>query len=163
MVVIKASKSETGDEPVPNLVKYATTTKRLFNTTQQAEIACPTIKLPDSIRKCSQALREARSNERDIIKESFKHRENELLQNIENCNMQDEKSKGDILRNIRKAEEIKQMFNKLKFIRGKYQKSGISSLQVPTVEGTNPKTCKDWKTVVTPSEIVAYLLLPLSH
>ncbi len=158
MVVIKASKSKTGDEPVPNLVKYATTTKRLFNTTQQAEIACPTIELPDSIRKCSQALREARSNERDIIKESFKHRENELLQNIENCNMQDEKSKGDILRNIRKAEEIKQMFNKLKFIRGKYQKSGISSLQVPTVEGTNPKTCKDWKTVVTPSEIVAYLL-----
>jgi hypothetical protein len=72
--------------------------------------------------------------------------------------MQDDKSKGDILRNIRKAEEIKQMFNKLKFIRGKYQKSGISSLQVPSVDGDNPKTCTDWKTVDTPSAIVAYLL-----
>jgi hypothetical protein len=130
---------------------YSTQLTKLRNT-------CPTIELPDSIRKCSQALRDARSNERDIIKDSFQHREDEILQNIENCNMQDDKSKGDILRNIRKAEEIKQLFNKLKFIRGKYQQSGISSLEVPSVDGDNPKKCKDWKTVDTPKEIVAYLL-----
>ena len=120
--------------------------------------ACPTVELPNSIRKCSQALREARSNERDIIKSSLQHREDEILQNIEHCNMPDDKSKGDILRNMRKAEEITQMFNKLKFIRGKYQKTGIASLQVPSVDGENPKTCKKWRTVTTPSEISSYLL-----
>jgi hypothetical protein len=35
---------------------------------------------------------------------------------------------------------------------------GISSLQVPNVDGDNPKTCKDWKTVDTPSTIMAYQL-----
>jgi hypothetical protein len=118
----------------------------------------PTIVLPNSIRKCSQALRNARRNEKDVIKASFQHREDEILQNIEHCNMQDDKSKGDILRNLRKAEEIKRLFSKLKFIRGKYQKTGIASLQVPSVDNDNPKTCSNWKTVVTPSEIVAYLL-----
>ena len=72
--------------------------------------------------------------------------------------MKDDKSKGDILRNMRKAEEIAQMFNKLKFIRGKYQKTGIASLQVPSVDGENPKTCKNWRTVTTPSAISSYLL-----
>ena len=125
---------------------------------ERLKTACPTVALPTSIRQCSQALREARQNERDIIKESLKHREDEVLQNIENCNVHDDKSKGDILRNIRKAEEIKQMFNKLKFIRGKYQKSGIASLQVPCVDGDNPKTCQHWKTVDTPKEIESYIL-----
>jgi hypothetical protein len=76
----------------------------------------PLIELPASIRKCSQVLREAWSNEKDIIKESFPHQEEELLQSIENCNMQDDKSKGNIVCNIRKSEDFMQMFNKLKFI-----------------------------------------------
>jgi hypothetical protein len=125
---------------------------------QRLRIVCPTIELPTSIRKCSQALREARRNERIIIKDSFQHREDELLQNIATSNMQDDTPKSDILRNLRKAEEMKQLFNKLKFIRGKYQKTGISSLQVPTVDGDNPKTCTNWKTVDTPKEIADYLL-----
>jgi hypothetical protein len=74
------------------------------------------------------------------------------------CNLGGDKSKSDILRNIRKAEEIKRMFNKLRFIRGKYQKSGMSSLEVPTIDGTDPKQCNDWKLVETPKEIMEYLL-----
>jgi hypothetical protein len=93
-----------------------------------------------------------------IIKQLFQHRKDELLQNIKNCNMQDDKSKGNILRKMRKAKEIKKMFDQLKFIQGKYQKTGIASLQVPSMDGDNPKKCTDWKTVNTPRKIVAYLL-----
>ncbi len=120
--------------------------------------ANPDIPVPDNKRDCSKALRAARVKEREIIKASLQHREDEILQNIEVSSLGGDKSKADILRNIRKAEEIKRMFNKLRFIRGKYQTSGMSSLEVPTVDGTNPKLCKDWKLVETPTEIMEYLL-----
>jgi hypothetical protein len=125
---------------------------------QRLQAACPDIPLPTSIRQCSQALRESRTKERAVIKDSFRHREEEMLQNIEHCSMQGNATKADILRNLRKAEEIKQLFNKLRFLRGGYQRSGISSLEVPVTEGANPKTCQNWKTVQTPREIVSYLL-----
>ncbi len=125
---------------------------------QRLKTACPHAVLPTSIRKCSQALREARTRERAIMKDSFKHREEEMLQNIENCSMQGDASKADILRNLRKAEEIKQLFNKLRFIRGGYQKSGLSSLEVPMIDGENPKTCLHWKKVETPKAISSYVL-----
>jgi hypothetical protein len=67
---------------------------------------------------------------------------------LELCNLKGDKSKLVILRNILKAEEFQQrMFNELHFIRGKYQKWGIVTLEVLMVEGTNPKQCNDWKVV----------------
>jgi hypothetical protein len=50
------------------------------------------------------------------------------------------------------------MFNKLRFIWGKNKKAGMASLEVPAVEGTDPKLCKNWRLVETPKEILAYLL-----
>ena len=68
-----------------------------------------------------------------------------------------DKAKAVILRNIRKAEELKHMFNKLRFIRGKYQKSGMATLEVPAIVGTDPNgaTIGSWP---SPKEIVKYLL-----
>ena len=88
--------------------------------------ANPTESLPDNKKDCSKALRDSRKKEREIIKASLKYREDEMLQHITLSQLKGDKSKSDILRNIRKAEEIKQMFNKLRFIRGKNNKSGMA-------------------------------------
>ena len=118
----------------------------------------PTIPLPDTLKACSKALRAARQNEKSVIAASLKHREEEQLSHMEMSTLKGDKSKADILRNIRKAEELKHMFQKLRFIRGKNQKSGMATLEVPTIPGMDPKTCKDWTLVECPKEIMEYLL-----
>jgi hypothetical protein len=65
-----------------------------------------------------------------------------MLQHIKTCNLLGGKSKSDILRNIR----------------GKYQKSGMASFEVPVEEGMDPKFCTEWRLVKMPKEIMAYLL-----
>jgi hypothetical protein len=95
----------------------------------------PDVPLPDNIRACSKALRAAQKNKHTVIKDSLKHRENEQLLQMEQTSITGDKQKAKILRNIRKAEEIKRMFNKLRYIRGKYQRSGLATLEFPPSKG----------------------------
>jgi hypothetical protein len=104
------------------------------------------------------SLHKSRKKEKETIKASLQHCEEELLQHMEVCSLRGDKSKPEILHNICKAEDIKKMFNKLRSICGKYQKSGVAFLEVPRVPGTDQKLCKDWKLVETPEEIMEYLL-----
>ena len=62
-------------------------------------------------------------------------------------------------RNIQKAEDIKAMYRKLRFVcKNSDQRSGLSSLEVPLDPTDDPKKCTVWRTVDTPEEITEYLL-----
>ena len=76
----------------------------------------PSIDLPNNIHTCSKALREAQKQERTIINDSLHYREEEQLLQADISHISGDAAKATILQNIRKAEEIKQLFNKLRFI-----------------------------------------------
>ena len=60
---------------------------------------------------------------------------------------------------VQKAEEIKAMYAKLRFIRkDSNQQSGLSRLEVPLNPLEDPKTCTVWRTVDSPKEITTFLL-----
>ena len=62
-------------------------------------------------------------------------------------------------KHIQKAEDIKTMYAKLRFIRkNSTQQTGLSRLEVPVNIDEDPKTCTTWKTVDSPEEITQYLL-----
>ena len=55
--------------------------------------------------------------------------------------LDNDKQKLTMLRHLRKWQEIKQLFLKLKDFRKKDNNSGINSIQVPTNPNINPKEC----------------------
>jgi hypothetical protein len=62
-------------------------------------------------------------------------------------------------KNIQRAEEIKAMYRKLRFIRrDSTQQSGLSFIEVPTNPSDDPKKCTDWTKIDNPQEITQYLL-----
>jgi hypothetical protein len=68
-------------------------------------------------------------------------------------------------RNLQRAEEIKAMYRKLRFIRqDSVQQSGLSRIEVPTDPTEDPKKCKDWTTIDAPEEMnKSTVILRLSH
>jgi hypothetical protein len=67
------------------------------------------------------------------------------------------KAKVRILKQLRKAEEIKKMFQKLQILRKSKVRSGITRIEIPEDDNDDPKTCKRWKVVDIPSEILTHL------
>lgn len=63
-----------------------------------------------------------------------------------------------IARNIQKAKELQQMFQKLKGLRKPHYNNNILYLEVPTNLNTDPKECNDWTTVKLPDAIEKKLL-----
>jgi hypothetical protein len=61
-------------------------------------------------------------------------------------------------RNLQRAEGIKAMYRKLRFIRQESgQQSGLSRIEMPNPTD-DPKQCNDWTTIDAPAEMTKYLL-----
>jgi hypothetical protein len=69
------------------------------------------------------------------------------------------KKQAKILRCIQKGEAIKKLFEKLKTLRQKRIKSGVTSIEVPAGDCTDPKACTEWKQIDIPSEVLQHLLM----
>ena len=63
-----------------------------------------------------------------------------------------------IIQQIKKAEELKKTFQKLKFLRNPISTNSITRILVMTDINDNPKTCTDWTEVNMPEEITTKLL-----
>ena len=62
-------------------------------------------------------------------------------------------------KNQQRAEEIKAMYRKLRFIRkDSTRQNGLSRLEVPADPTEDQKKCTAWKTIDVPEEITKYLL-----
>ena len=116
--------------------------------------------LPQTLTDCKTMLRTARADVKRIVSASFKRRDqerNERISALEDSHRKSDKTHAMILRRLRRAEAIKQLFDKIKFARTKGMKKGITIIEIPRHEGADPKTCNDWQIIDVPTSIVHHL------
>jgi exonuclease III len=116
--------------------------------------------LPATTHECNIMLRLAKREVAHIIATSFEVRDDERAKQIEELEADPDpmnKKKAKILRNLKKAEEMKQLFQKLQLLRNVRQSSGITRIEVPVDPDQDPKTCNDWKTIDVPTDILQHL------
>jgi hypothetical protein len=117
--------------------------------------------LPSTLHECNTALRRAKRDVTNIIATSFEVRDTERMEQIaelEAAPDSQNRKKAKILRNLKKAEEMKQLFLKLQLLRQVRQSRGITRIEVPLIQDQDPKQCTEWKTIDVPTEILQHLL-----
>jgi hypothetical protein len=67
------------------------------------------------------------------------------------------KAKARILSNLKKAEELRKLFIKIKTLRQTKQRNGITRIEIPIDPTDDPKTCVDWKMINVPTEVLYHL------
>jgi hypothetical protein len=67
------------------------------------------------------------------------------------------KKKARILRNLKKAEDMKQMFQKLQILCQVRANSGITRIEIPVDPHDDPKKCTEWQVIDVPTQILHHL------
>lgn len=115
---------------------------------------------PKSLQESVSTLKTAQLSLREIIREHKQVRHQELEDKIRKLEaIGDRKSKktATILRNIRKSEEIKTLFRKLKLLLKPKSFSTITQVQVPEDPTQDPNQCTKWKILDDPQAIQSAL------
>ena len=117
--------------------------------------------LPITISECTQALRVAKAEVKAIVSQSYARRDQErddrikVLESI--MTTKSDKQRAMRLRRIRKAEDIKQLFRKLKVVRTTYARQGVTRIEIPLHPEQDPKSCREWQTIDIPTEVLHHL------
>ena len=116
--------------------------------------------LPINRHETQHRLRQAIREVKEIVKHSYERRDTERKRRIQELQMSlkpcDQKQ-ATVLRRIQKGEAINQLFEKLKALRQKRVKSGVTRIEVPMHEGIDPKVCTEWKQLDIPSDVLHHL------
>ena len=132
--------------------------KAIIDTTR--EIMPTTWIPPSTIKESSIQWRSAKQNAAKIAAESVARRENEIrerLRKLEQSSTASDKATATIIRRIKKAEDLKLLWKKLKTARQSSQPRGVVRLEIPLHPNVDPKTCVEWQIVDVPTEIVQLL------
>ncbi len=116
--------------------------------------------VPRTVHDCSIRLQEAKRAVKDIVDASVQHREKERRERIRDLSVspfKTNRAQGQILRRLQKAEDIKQLFQKLKVIRLSNQRQGVTRIEIPLHPGDDPKECQEWRQVDVPTEVLHQL------
>ena len=115
--------------------------------------------IPDGMAEVKKCLSQAQINLRQARKESTDHRKSMLADRIVAASMQQDPEKKKAAQRIEKAEAMKALHAKLKFIsRDGDPNNNLNHLEVPQDPTQDPKRCTSWMTVDTPEETTTYLL-----
>jgi hypothetical protein len=123
---------------------------------------------PSDILSIKRDLRQAQQ-ERDIIRrESRSYRDKYLERQAEAAAIHGKQDKATILKEILRQEKAQTTWRKLSTLNPLRRSKGMTSVKVPASWPTddagfaapieNPKTCRDWKTVDTPKDMLYYLM-----
>jgi hypothetical protein len=107
--------------------------------------------IPSTLEECYKECRDTRRLIRTLEREASTHRANEQAIQLQQFEAQGDSSGAKRRRRLRKAENTKRMYAKLRSVRGS-TKSGITHIEVPadpTV--TDYKSCKEWISINTPT------------
>ncbi|KAI2491614.1 hypothetical protein MHU86_22931 [Fragilaria crotonensis] len=118
------------------------------------------ISLPTSIRDCSSSLRKAKQDVKQIVSQSYQRRDAERMQKIkalENSRNPLERKVVASLRRLKKVEDIKHLFRKLKNVRSSNDRYGVTRLEIPVHPEEDPKVCTEWQQIDVPEEILRHL------
>ena len=117
-------------------------------------------RLPHTIPDCSTELRKAKHNVKELVTHSCERRDDELkrkLHELDSSPTPVDKVKAQQLRRIKKAEDLKNLFRKLKYVRTITERKGVTRVEIPSDPAADPKTCTSWIQIDVPSEILALL------
>lgn len=134
-----------------NVIPYLNQSKRAW----EEDFAIPT-----TVAECNKRLRAAEKKVDECIKESFANREQEQHDKItalQQSPFPADKAEAIQMRNLRKAEENKQLFSKLKAVRQADARRGVTRIEIPVHPQADPKTCTEWQQIDVPSEILQHL------
>jgi hypothetical protein len=117
------------------------------------------LEIPDLIQEVQTALRLAQKELRIVLQNAAAERKEYLQAKQTAAVILSDPAAALKWRNLQRAEEIKAMYRKLRFIRqDSAQQSGLSRIEVPTNPTDDPKKCNDWTTIDAPAEMTKYLL-----
>ena len=129
--------------------------------TTEMQTLTASFQLPQSAQECNVALRMAKREVANIIASSFEVREKERDEQIkaleEDLALDTNKKKARILRNLKKAEEMRHLFQKIQTLRNVRNSSGITRIEIPTDPSVDPKKCTEWQIIDVPTEILHHL------
>ena len=115
---------------------------------------------PTTLQECTAQLRQAKTEVKRIVKESYARRDAERTQRImdlETSAFKVDQASAKRLRRLRKSEDIKQLFTKLRMLRNPGTRSGLTRIEIPVTPGDDPKTCVQWKQIDVPTEVLHHL------
>ena len=115
---------------------------------------------PSSLHESSTQWRAAKKAAATIAADSLARRDNEVrdrLRRLEQSSTASDKATATIIRRIKKAEDLKQLWRKLKIARQSSQPRGVVRLEIPLHPDTDPKKCTEWQVVDVPTDIVRLL------
>ena len=110
--------------------------------------------------ECSQRLREAQRRVKELVAKSYETRDQERerrIHDLEISALKADKQQAQRLRRFKKAEDLKQLFRKLRFVRNAAIKRGVTRLEIPIHPEEDPKKCTEWQQIDVPSDILAHL------
>ena len=116
--------------------------------------------LPSTKTECSQRLRQAKRDVHNLVQLSVERRDDEMkrkLQSLESSTLRADHVTAQHLRRIKKAEDIKNLFKKLKYVRNSAQRKGVTRVEIPRDPQADPKKCNDWVQVDIPTDILDLL------
>ena len=118
------------------------------------------LELPDTIAGCSTVLRQAKKAVAEIVASSTERRDQELRRRIHELEQSASLHDRDvalILRRLKRAESLTQLFKKLRYVRGVAKSQGVTRLEIPLHPGEDPKACTEWRQIDVPTEVVTLL------
>ena len=115
--------------------------------------------IPSTRLDLNKELRNAQNELKALLKIAIDERRKFIQDKHTQAMISNDSKEATKWKNQQKAEEIKAMYRKLRFIsRDKTSQSGLTRIEVPFDSTEDPKKCTHWKTVDAPDEITKYLL-----
>jgi hypothetical protein len=120
----------------------------------------PQISIPTEYKECSALLRQTKIEINEIIKTSFARRDDERNQknnDLEKSAKTADKESAVRLRRLKKAEDLKALFAKLRSVQTEGARKGVTSIEIPKHPDEDPKSCTEWVQVDVPTEVLQHL------
>ena len=118
------------------------------------------LEIPTTKQQCCTMLSQAKREVNAIVSTSLQRRDQEMRERIialENSGRKSDAANAIALRRLQRAEEIRRLFNKLRALRLKGQRQGVTTIEIPVHPDQDPKTCTEWRLINVPTEIVEHI------
>lgn len=127
---------------------------------QTIQEMAPTQEVPSSATQCSRLPWKAKLEVRLIENHSFTRRDEERKQRLlsfDKSTMKADRATAKVLRRLKKAEDLNDLFSKLKRVRATNPRTGVVRLEIPLHPAEDPKSCSEWTQVDIPSDVLRLL------
>jgi hypothetical protein len=131
-----------------------------FSMPSPLDCTTETFPTPSTLHECIDQLKEAKLEVQTIVNGSFAQRDSERRERIldleASATPRDKKS-ATILRRLKKAEDIKELFRKLKPLCTNDIRKGVTRIEIPLHPAADPKSCTERQQIEVLIEVLYHL------